>query len=167
MSVLLSLTFSHQLLMSFSLSTSLNWNAPPKFLQRTESIVLHWADLRENTSNIMLPRNFLIHRYSKFASHTKHHSPITYSVDLFIWRGIPKNAYFIIKFQEEAFILKSSHPPTDPQNHMRNGLLIFIVQDKFNFPDCSGNWGPRFYLTKTKVTAFYFRFLWPCIVSKL
>lgn len=46
----------------------------------------------------------------------------------------PKNAYFIIKFQEEPFIRKSSHPPTDPLKYTRNSVLILIVRDKFNFP---------------------------------
>lgn len=134
MSELFVFTFPHQLLISFSLTTSFNWNAPPKFLQRTASIVLHWADLRVNTSNLMIPINFMIHLYVKFAFHTKHHSSITYSVNLFIWRGIQKNAYFITKFQEEPFIRKPLHPSTDPLNYTWNSVLIFFVQDKFNFP---------------------------------
>jgi hypothetical protein len=121
--------------MSFSIKTSFNWNAPPKFLQRTEPILHQWADLRVNTGNFMLPRNFLIHRYAKFAFNTKHHSSITYGVNLFIRRGIQKIAYYIIKSQEEPFIRKSSQPRTDRLNYTRNSvIIIFTVQDKFNFP---------------------------------
>ena len=77
MSVLFLLTFSHQLLTSFCLTAPFNWNVPQKFQRRTESIVLHRADLRVNTSNFMLRRNVPIYRYVKFAFHTKHHSSIT------------------------------------------------------------------------------------------